>query len=486
MPSIDICPLCKEKPLEDSSKISDISWLQCDICGQWFHTFCLKLPQIEINNLHSYHCTKCSKLHGPSLHKRKSKRSRITVDYAALNDGDTFLLDKTFHPHVSSFLDFPVNANEYKKQNPFIDVMDDLTKEYALSSQLSKPIYIPNVDIEKVGMKFPISKEKISINYIADKVGDEESVEVMDVLSQQGVHPGWNVGKWRDYFNTDEASRDRIRNVISLEISKVEGLGKEFSRPKMVRELDLVDKVWNKDDEQERSQVTKYCLMSVKNSFTDFHIDFGGTSVYYTICKGAKTFLMFPPNDNNLDLYQTWCLEPNQNFLWFVDYSMTKRGKRIKPSKGFKVTLKAGDLFIIPSGWIHAVFTPEDSIVIGGNFLTLRDMVTQLRISNIEKQTKVPPKFKFPMFNKVLWLTSWYYLNNKEGFLSDLRPIIKQEYEDNLEYSVLKSLIEKLKSHYELSKTNQIARRSIPTTLIGKDIISYFEKLDNWLRDYEQ
>ena len=32
-------------------------------------------------------------------------------------------------------------------------------------------------------------------------------------------------------------------------------------------------------------QVQKYCLMSVKDSYTDFHVDFGGTSVWYHIIR---------------------------------------------------------------------------------------------------------------------------------------------------------------------------------------------------------
>jgi len=35
-------------------------------------------------------------------------------------------------------------------------------------------------------------------------------------------------------------------------------------------------------------KVQKYCLMSVKGCYTDFHVDFGGTSVWYHILKGAK------------------------------------------------------------------------------------------------------------------------------------------------------------------------------------------------------
>lgn len=35
----------------------------------------------------------------------------------------------------------------------------------------------------------------------------------------------------------------------------------------------------------------RYCLMSVQGCFTDFHIDFGGTSVWYHILRGGKVSL---------------------------------------------------------------------------------------------------------------------------------------------------------------------------------------------------
>lgn len=43
-------------------------------------------------------------------------------------------------------------------------------------------------------------------------------------------------------------------------------------------------------DDMMYPKVQKYCLMSVKGCYTDFHIDFGGTSVWYHIIRG-KGFL---------------------------------------------------------------------------------------------------------------------------------------------------------------------------------------------------
>ena len=39
------------------------------------------------------------------------------------------------------------------------------------------------------------------------------------------------------------------------------------------------------DSGDKKPQVQKYCLMSVENSYTDFHVDFGGTSVWYHVLK---------------------------------------------------------------------------------------------------------------------------------------------------------------------------------------------------------
>lgn len=53
-------------------------------------------------------------------------------------------------------------------------------------------------------------------------------------------------------------------------------------------------------------KVQKYCLMSPKECYTDFHIDFGGTSVWYHILRGKKVFWLIPPTTLNMELYEQW------------------------------------------------------------------------------------------------------------------------------------------------------------------------------------
>ena len=68
--------------------------------------------------------------------------------------------------------------------------------------------------------------------------------------------------------------------------------------PRIVREMSWVCNYWPEDvpypytssdrlllSALDRPEIQRYCLMGVKDSFTDFHIDFGGTSVWYHVLR---------------------------------------------------------------------------------------------------------------------------------------------------------------------------------------------------------
>lgn len=106
-----------------------------------------------------------------------------------------------------------------------------------------------------------------------------------------------------------------------------------------------------------------------------------------------KIFWLIPPNERNLQLYEQWTLSGKQSDIFFGD----------TVEKCARINLEAGNTFIIPSGWIHAVYTPEDSLVFGGNFLHSFSIETQLRIAQLEDATRVPNKFRFPFYTEMLW-----------------------------------------------------------------------------------
>lgn len=66
-------------------------------------------------------------------------------------------------------------------------------------------------------------------------------------------------------------------------------LSEKVEPPKIIKDVSWARNVWPEqlpeDSTLVRPEVQKYCLMGVKDSFTDFHIDFGGTSVWYHVLR---------------------------------------------------------------------------------------------------------------------------------------------------------------------------------------------------------
>lgn len=141
--------------------------------------------------------------------------------------------------------------------------------------------------------------------------------------------------------------------------------------------------------------------MSVADSFTDFHIDFAGSSVFYHIYEGQKVFLVLPPTDKNLETYEQWSMDPNMNTTFFPT---------LVDDPCMLVTLNKGDTLFIPSGWIHAVYTPQDSLVIGGNFLTRSHYTKQMSIQRIEVVTDTKLSQRYPKYTTLMWHCLYNYL----------------------------------------------------------------------------
>ncbi|KAF2477796.1 uncharacterized protein BDR25DRAFT_275202 [Lindgomyces ingoldianus] len=422
-------------------------WISCDGCKGWFHFVCAGFKsEREVRDVDKFYCGACSPEFGKTTKVRKSGRAHTAVDYAGLNEGILKTSDDNpEHHYIQAFK----NGGLQFDQETFARLPPELvTAEYLEKTNgFKEPIVIPetlnprpkfpnssspssNSNIvqpsessqglfsyemalddgqDKIDMVIP---QGLTVRRVAELYGPLEKVDVIDVKSQEGEDKRWNMAKWADYY--EQEGEKPVRNVISLEVSQSK-LGRLIRRPKAVRDMDLQDDVWPEEDKANAPKVQFYCLMSVADCYTDFHIDFGGSSVYYHIIKGKKTFFFIPPTKQNLKKYEDWCLSPKQGHEFL--------GQQVKEC--YKVDLSAGDTMLIPSGWIHAVWTPEDSLVIGGNFLTRIHYGMQIQVAEIEKNTKVAKKFRYPYFQKVMWLAVIKYLEQdplppsiEETFLS--------------------------------------------------------------------
>lgn len=456
-----ICGACHlvRIPVETEEQDED-TWISCDGCKRWFHIVCAGFKNDrEVRTVDKFICRQCRSVHGQTTFVRKSSRARTAIDYAGLNQGLVKAATDSLEHHYLEPIrqgkirfqpeNFPrmkpelVTAEYFERGNgwtePIVipacwnscepvssedpdfeslvqeassqEMFDDLLENHP--EQETHIEETADCGQDRLGMVIP---QGLTVRAVAELYGPEERVEVIDVKSQQGEDKRWNMQKWADYYESNESDKP-VRNVISLEVSQSK-LGRLIRRPKVVRDLDLQDAVWPEELKAigEYPKVQFYCLMSVADCYTDFHIDFGGSSVYYHILKGKKTFFFIPPKDKHLKKYEEWCNSPAQDSIFL--------GNQTKEC--YRVDLSEGDTMLIPSGWIHAVWTPENSLVIGGNFLTKLNYGMQIKILNIEKETKVPKKFRYPFFQKIQWYTAQKYLeddpvpqNVMEAFMQD-------------------------------------------------------------------
>lgn len=374
------CPLCSSSA---SPKEDKVHWVQCENknCGTWYHCFCVKLRPEEIS---AFFCESCTALGKGKTRRRddRPKRAKSGIDYTALDAGEH--VNNLRHSYTAL-----IEARSFAR--PVCRTLEgpQLSKEYLDEYGFTEPIVVH--DTQGLDMHIP---PDLTVDQVSDLVGPEFPIEVMDVPTQ-GEDKGWTLGRWAAYYN--DSAPTRVRNVISLEVTDSK-LGASIIRPKIVRALDLLNNFWPKQRfvDGDRPKVQTYCLMSLQNSYTDFHIDFAGTSVYYHVLQGSKTFLFIPPTQANLKKYTDWCLSPDQSKIFLADECRDT----------FKVELLKGDTMLIPSGWIHAVHTPRKSLVIGGNFLHLHGMQKHLEVAEIEDKTKVPGKFRFPQLERTLWFSA--------------------------------------------------------------------------------
>lgn len=141
--------------------------------------------------------------------------------------------------------------------------------------------------------------------------------------------------------------------------------------------------------------------MSVEGCFTDFHVDFGGSSVWYHVLRGQKVFWLIPPTEENILKFEEWSHSTEQSNIFFGDVV----------DQCCRITLEPGNTFFMPSGWIHAVYTPKDSLVFGANFMNSFCIANQLRVWNTENYTQVSNKFRYPFFVELMWYVVARYVH---------------------------------------------------------------------------
>lgn len=373
--------------------------IECDICQDWFHGSCVGVEEDKAAEIDLYHCPNCQVTHGPSV-MRKRRGGNKQVDGGAAGGRDPSQPVKTGSAQFVRELrsrTFP-NADEILLKPSGAQLTVEFLEEHSFS--------VPVMVLRRDGLGMTLPPSSFGVSDVEHYIGSDKEIDVIDVSRQCDLK--MRLGDFVEYYNSP--NRDRVLNVISLEFSETR-LSNLVETPKIVRKLSWVENLWPEESVFERPNVQKYCLMGVKDSYTDFHIDFGGTSVWYHVLRGEKIFYLISPTPANLALFERWSSSSNQNEMFFGD----------QVDMCYKCSVKQGNTLFIPTGWIHAVLTPVDCLAFGGNFLHSLNIDMQLRAYEIEKRLSTADLFKFPNFETVCWYVGKHLLDTFRGLRENRR-----------------------------------------------------------------
>ncbi|KAK0423814.1 hypothetical protein QR680_008343 [Steinernema hermaphroditum] len=401
-------------PSEDDEDMRR-DWICCDVCEKWYHYSCVEIEEWEILIIDKYHCPSCLPQHGPSIPRKIANRHRFefykaNVDHLKPQTGTPKWVDE-----------FVLREKDYPEPPPgMVKILEnghELQKDFSPDEVWSIPYKIKNK--EGLGMKVPGSG--FGLADVVKIMGRNRSVDTIDVYAQN-TYP-MTLGRFLDLFESN--NRDRLYNILSLEFSTCPEMADLIAPPSVVGEISWVHRFWPEvmhtaykhlhrendftdelkwikhhnratenydpyDEHQKaRPDVALFCLAGMGGSFTDYHIDFGGSSVWYNVFKGEKIFYIIEPTKENIAIYHQHQLSPSRHENFLGDQEGVKT---------YRVVVKEGETLLIPSGWIHAVYTPVDSLVFGGNFLHSQNLKMQIMINSLEEEQKINVRFRYPSF----------------------------------------------------------------------------------------
>ncbi|XP_032893070.1 lysine-specific demethylase PHF2 [Amblyraja radiata] len=362
--------------------------IECDACKDWFHGSCVSVEEDEAPDIDIYHCPNCEKIHGQSTMKKKRQKNEpihaVDIIRPVQNGSQMFIKE--------------LRSRTFPSAEEVIQRLTgtQLSFGYLEENGFTGPILVAKKD----GLGLSLPPLTFSVSDLENYVGPDRVIDVVDVTKQKTCK--LTIKEFVDYYYS--ANRKRVLNVINFEFSDTK-MSSLVEAPDVVKKLSWVDNVWQDDSLFEKPKVTKYCQIGVKDSYTDFHIDSGGSSVWYHLLRGEKIFYLIKSTTANLALYERWSSSSNQSEMFFAD----------QVDKCYKCNVKQGHSLFIPSGWIYATLTPVDCLAFGGHFLHSLNIEMQLRAYEVEKRLKIGSLIKFSNFEVICWYVGKYLLETLKG-----------------------------------------------------------------------
>ncbi|KJH51025.1 JmjC domain protein [Dictyocaulus viviparus] len=401
----------------------DTFWIQCDCCEKWFHGNCVGVEEYEDALIDKFHCSPLRDV----ILRHRFAFDDLSQAHLPPEIGTELWIKKFVETEEN--IPPPDEDNAVVFENGF-DFMERFNRK-----EEWRKVFLIKV-ARGLELRVPEKEDNFGLHSIVEIFGRSFKVDTIDVYRQ--VTHSMSIGAFYDKMISKE--RPRLYNILSLEFSQNEAMRKIISPPILVLELSFVHKLWpdkndliNWDPElrqivevveehrRNKPEVALFCLCGMAGSYTDFHIDFGGSSVWYHIYTGRKVFYIVEPTTEYLDLFENYQRSENKTEVFFGDLLPNGALRRM--------VIYEGQTLMIPSGWIHAVYTPVDSLVFGGNFIHALNAPMQLRIYEMEQRLKkeigTEEKFLFPHFELVNWYAARSFIlehlreSNDEGNRAD-------------------------------------------------------------------
>ncbi|XP_019360596.1 PREDICTED: lysine-specific demethylase PHF2 isoform X4 [Gavialis gangeticus] len=350
---------------------------------------CVGVEEDEAPDIDIYHCPNCEKTHGKSTLKKKRNWHKHdtgqTTEVKPVQNGSQVFIKELRSRTFPSAEDIVVKVTG-----------SQLTTEYLEENGFTEPILVPKKD----GLGLAVPAPTFYVSDVENYVGPERSVDVTDVTKQKDCK--MKLKEFVDYYYS--TNRKRVLNVTNLEFSDTR-MSSFVEPPDIVKKLSWVENYWPDDALLGKPKVTKYCLICVKDSYTDFHIDSGGASAWYHVLKGEKIFYLIKPASANISLYERWQSAANHSEMFFAD----------QVDKCYKCTVKQGQTLFIPSGWIYATLTPVDCLAFAGHFLHSLSVEMQMRAYEVERRLKIVSLTQFPNYETACWYMGKHLLETFKG-----------------------------------------------------------------------
>lgn len=175
------------------------------------------------------------------------------------------------------------------------------------------------------------------------------------------------------FMYADNVQEERPLYLFDAKFAeKVPEMGRDYEVPVYFQE-DLF-KVLGEERPDHR-----WVIIGPAGSGSSFHVDPNSTSAWNAVIKGAKKWVMFPPEVPPPGVHPSAdgaeVTSPVSIMEWFMNFYGACRTWEKRP---VECVCRAGEIVFVPNGWWHLVINLEESVAITQNYVSRRNLLNVL------------------------------------------------------------------------------------------------------------